>query len=275
MSTIILHLSGPTGAGKSDFARLLATCIPADRFYHVRFDIHSGEAPTNLRFVSGDTGRAANLHCYIKPDTVFESFSDILPTIADPRESALVIVETGCHPCFRHAYPYDAKVFLMPPPSTISEVFRSPDETAGAVERAMHDTAEFAAELFGLERVGPQDSAWFPTFEAADLQEDLSIEDFLHTPVGIEISSRLQLRPAYQGIVDSDVVYLNNAVKVMMTCAEECAARIEQLLEPLRRQLDRRTWFAACDPTDRNDEMADRGIRRIGELLATAKTSHA
>lgn len=271
MPSHILHLSGPAGSGKTTLARVLTSAVPANRFYHIRFDLHRGDAPPKLRLVHESHGRISTLHCYVKPETVFETFSEALSSVAGDGEQAVVIAETDCHPCFRHAFPYDVKVFIMPPPRDLADIFRSGEETAGAIDRAMHDTAEFAAELFGLERVGPQDSAWLPALDKLDCKADQSVDDFVNSPVGTEIASRLQLRPSYQGVFDSDVVFLNTFGRVMIHPAGDCIERIESLLEPLRRRLERQTWFAACDPMNPFDPTTQRGLCRIAELVAAAK----
>lgn len=276
MSTAVIHLSGPAGSGKTALARMLVNRLPADRFYHVRFDIHRHDTPHMLRVVSGDDGRGKNLHCYVRPDVVFESFSELVPTIAADHERAVIIAETDVHPCFRHAYPYDVKVFIFGPPPSIGELFRSEDETAHAIDRAMQDTAEFAAELFGLDRVGPQDSAWVPALDSMDQELHAgrqTFDDFLQSPVGAEIAARLRLRPAYQGIVDSDVVFLNCSIRSIMSRVIDYAERIETLLAPLRSRLDRRIFFAACDPIDHCDPRSEAGVRRIAEAMIEARTS--
>ncbi|HWL94275.1 MAG TPA: hypothetical protein VNT79_12150, partial [Phycisphaerae bacterium] len=167
---------------------------------------------------------------------------------------------------------------IMSPPGSMEDVFRPAQETAGAIERAMHDTAEFAAELFGLERVDPHDSAWFRAHE--DPNRDYSsdtqtVEEFLDSPIGIEITARLQLRPMFQGVVDADVVFLNTAVATNMKTLAACAQRIERILEPVNTRLQRRTYFAAGDPLDRRNAGTEGCLKRIADLLSAAKTIHA
>ncbi|MBX3396140.1 MAG: ATP-binding protein [Phycisphaerae bacterium] len=276
MSPAVIHLSGPAGSGKTAMAKLLINALPAERFYHVRFDIHRHNTPHMLRVVSGDDGREKNFHCYVRPDIVFESFSELVPTIAADPQRAVIIAETDVHPCFRHAYPYDVKIFIFGPPPSIGELFRSENETAHAIDRAMHDTAEFAAELFGLDRVGPQDSAWVPALDSMDQELHAgrqTFDDFLQSPVGAEIAARLRLRPEFQGIVDSDVVFLNCSIRPIMGRLIDYVERIESLLTPLRNRLERQIYFAACDPTDLCDPKSEAGIQRIAEALIEARTS--
>lgn len=275
MSHSIVHVSGPAGAGKTLLIRELSRRFGADRIYHIRVDLSNGDAPSMLRVVSPAEQSDRVMHCYVRPEFVFESFAEMLPSIAPPQERALVFVETGASPCFRHAFPYDAKVFVMCSPGSLEDIFRSPEETAGAINRAMHDTAEFAAELFGLDRLSAHDSALLPSLDIRDSQEleqDQSVDDFLGSPMGIEISARMHLRPEFQGVIDADVVFLNNAIRPNMYMEKACVSRIQDLLDRLRSQSDRRSWFAACDPIDERDSNTSRGWRLLAEILSTAKT---
>ncbi len=271
----IIHISGPAGSGKTLLIRRLSSLLRADRIYHIRFDLSAGDGPPMLRLVSSAEHNARVMHCYVRPELVFETFADVLPRIAQPDESAIIFVETNSNPCFRHAFPYDVKVFQMTAPKSIEGVFRTADETAGAIHRAMHDTAEFAAELFGLDRLSPHDSALLPSLDphdAASHDHDQSVDEFLNSPMGTEISVRMQLRPEFQGIIDADVVFLNNAIQPNIFMENTCVARIEELLDRLRHRLERRSWFAACDPLDGADPKTAGGWRLIVDLLAVAKT---
>lgn len=276
MADTILHISGPRGAGKSTLVRLIASLACADRVHHIRFDLHGDDAVPHLRLVDREPAKIRNHHCYVSPQTVFETFAEVVPSVTCPDESSVLMIETDAHPCFRNAYPYDGKVFIMPPPARLDDVFRQPEETAGAIDRAMHDTAEFAAELFGLERVGPQDSAWLPALDARDVRnlgDHQTVDEFLNSPIGIEIAARLHLRPMFQGIVDCDVVFVNTSLGGNMSVLRACTERLERLIEPLRERLKRRLCLAACDPLDRRDPATERGLRHVTELLAAARTT--
>lgn len=216
------------------------------------------------------------MSCAVSSNLVFEEVPEALGRVASEAENATIFVETNAHPCFRHAYPYHAKVFVMQPPASLDAVFRSPTQTADAIEKAMDDTAEFAAEMFGLERWA-HDSAVLPAVDPKDRKVQSghaqSVEEFLASDVGAEITSRMQLQPAYHPIIDSDVILLNEAVEHDADTCRQCAEKLEALLENLRRRLDRQPWFAVCDPSDEQDPLAERALQKIEALLEAAKDS--
>lgn len=219
---------------------------------------------------------ASTAHCSLNTNLVFEEVSEVLKAVAAADENAMIFVETDALPCFRHAYPYHAKVFLMTTPVSLGNIFRTPTETAGAIDKAMNDTAEFAAQIFGLEQ-SSHDSAVLPAVDPGERKAYFgsaqSVEEFLASDVGTEITSRMQLQPEYHSIIESDVVLLNEALGRNGDLTEQCAQRIETLLENLRLRLDRQPWFAVCDPADERDSLAQRALQKIEALLKAAKES--
>jgi hypothetical protein len=198
-------------------------------------------------------------------DLVFEEVPAELNRIAKRRSSRLVLVETDDHSCFRHGVNCDVRVFVMAGPANLHDVFRTAREAEAAARRAMNDTGQFAWEILGLEpenptaRVRPDPrSAAVGTVEPEPLP----------ARIGSSIAARLLLQPAYHALVESDVVILNLGVGGDGEIAERCAGRIEQMLSRMRQDDGRRIWFAACDPLDGNDPLAQRAIERIEQLIA-------
>ncbi len=274
MSKTILHISGPPASGKTALANALATRRPANRSTLVRFDLPNENGTPPLRIARSFDTFANSLRYCVNPDLVFEQVSDALRSIEAPFPDDLLLVETNAEPCFRHAYPYDIKIFVFSPPDSMDAIFRTPSETVGAIERAMHDTAEFAAEMFGLER-SPFDSAALPSIHSDDrrVTATQTTEEFLDSDVGTEIASRLHLRPRYHAVIDSDVILLNTPADRDAAIAAECAEKIETLLDPLRQRLDRDSWFAACDLHDPQNTQTRRALDHIDSLLMTAETT--
>jgi hypothetical protein len=60
------------------------------------------------------------------PDRVFETIPEALRAVRQLERRGFTIVEADGDPAIRHAYPYDYRVFVMPAPQRISDVFREP-----------------------------------------------------------------------------------------------------------------------------------------------------
>ena len=276
MPPIILHISGPPASGKTTLAELLAARERETNPDYIRFDLGSDTAPRTLQIAGSLSDMASIAHQTVHSELLFEEIADALKIIAANSDGDTIFVETNAQPCFRHAYPYDVKVFVMLPPPTLGVIFRSESETAEAIQRAMDDTAEFASELFGM-GAGPQDSATMPTVKPPDAkaQPAQSIEDFLRSDVGTEIAARMQLQPEYHAIMDSDVILLNVGLSHDEAVTARCAKRLDALLETVRQRLGRQNWFGACNPCDGDDPRCRRGLERIEALLKTAKANPA
>ena len=275
MPATILHISGPPQSGKTSIARRLAARLEPHKPHHVRLDTRDRSTPPALRLASPLDEMASSTRRYVTPKLVFEEASEVLQAVAGDEDNAIIFVETDTQPCFRYACPYDVKVFVMRPPRSFEAVFRSSIETVSAIERAMDDTSEFAAELFGLERDW-QDSGILPALDPKMQRSSTgtaqSVEEFLESDIGAEIATRLHLQPEYHTIIDSDVILLNLAAEHDTEVVLKCAEKIEALLNGLKRRLGRQNWFAACDPLDRNDPLSRHGIERMLALLKTART---
>lgn len=274
MSATILHISGPPACGKTTLAKILARRAANSKPFFLRLAVRKERPVQPLRLSVAMDEMADCVRRTVRSDLVFEEVSGAIAEIAPSDRRPTIIVETGTEPCFRHAYPYDVKVFVMAVPEDMETVFRNPSETAVAIDRAMEDTSEFAAELFGLDR-DFHDSGSLPAIEATKDSGTRagvvqSAEEFLYSDVGAEIASRMQLQPAYHAIIDSDVILLNLAVGRDRALAAPCARQIVSLLEPLQRRLGRRYWFAACDLVAA-DPRARCGIETIEALLRSAR----
>jgi len=66
--------------------------------------------------------------------------------------------------------------------------------------------------------------------------------------LGDELATRIQLRPPYHGLVESEVIVINNKDGAMAPKAEECVHRIERLLDRIRGASGRRGELFICDP---------------------------
>lgn len=181
-------------------------------------------------------------------ERIFEVFPEALSAIHKTDRYGLVVVEADSDPALRHAYPYDHRVFVMPTPGSIEEVFRDHDRAMSELRRALDDTAAFASEIFGL---------FHPTADDMDDPHEERtpfsaphLRSFLHSPLGDELATRIQLQPPYHGLVESDVVIVNSSIGEKGPTTSECIRRLEQLLERIRLASGRQEALFECNPCD-------------------------
>jgi len=271
MSPPVISISGPPASGKTRLVRAVAARLGGGPMHHIRFHADDGRPHPALRVMPTEQLGFVSTRCACSSELVFEQVpAEIRRAAAGP--CTVVIIETGAEPCFRHAYPYDVKVFILREPATPDVVFRSTSETAGAIQRAMSDTTIFAAEVYGMPdecdpAAGPSPMAARPRRSPA-LPPGGSLEEFLASELGAELTARCQLQSAYHGIIESDVVVMAASTGNVATGA--CAARIEQMLQVLRERLGRRTWFGVCDPCDAEDPL---GRQCLAHIQSTAEAA--
>ena len=176
---------------------------------------------------------------------IFEILPEALSEIHHKDRYGSVVIEADSDPNLRHAYPYDNRLFVMPVPGRIDEVFRKPECAADELKRALDDTATFASEIFGLLHQVPED--------LLDPHEDRTplsmahMRSFLYSPLGDELATRIQLQATYHGLVESDVIIVNDRVGSDGPETDECINRIRGLLQRLRGS-GRPNELFRCDP---------------------------
>jgi hypothetical protein len=153
---------------------------------------------------------------------------DALTGIHQQDRFGSVLIEGDIDTALRHAYPYDFRIFMMPVPSKLSEVFRDPELAATELQRALDDTSAFASAMFGLQAGGTQLDC-DPSESRARLTA-AQMKGFLYSPLGDELAMRIQLQPAYQGAVESDLVVVNTALGERGPETVECLRRMRQLV---------------------------------------------
>lgn len=212
-------------------------------------------------------------------ERVFETLPEGLRTVRRIERRAFVILEADADPALRHAYPYDYRVFVMPGPKDVFDVFRAPRAAAEALQQVMQDTAAFASEIFGLfDAAGLDDSAGIrheaiglapvrgERIERLDIGE-AQIRQFLNSPLGAEIASRIQLQPDYHGLVESDVVVVNTGAGRCPEALDACVGRLEKLLGRLRHDARRHSVLYWGDIQDIGDPARHRLLQRFRSLL--------
>ena len=92
------------------------------------------------------------------------------------------------------------------------------------------------------------------------------VRRFLHTPLGAEIASRIQLQPAYQGLAESDVAIVNTSVGATTAEVDDCVHRIETLMSRIHQNHSASGFLFCCDPLDPLDPVRPRLFSRLADL---------
>lgn len=229
MGLTVSLVTGPRHAGKSTFIQMIEGEVCTSIPHHVRLiqrDEHlRGGQPANSPSLSADPYHAEVVY---DPIRVFETVPEILTQIHARDRYGCVIIEAKSDPNLLQAYPYDFGMFVMPAPESEEDVFRSSGETKRAFELAMNDTAEFASEFFG---VCEDDDSW--SGERKSPKPDMSDTQMTHllqSPLGKELAARIQCRPEYHGMVDSNIIIVNTGVGGTSGVVDKVVARLETLV---------------------------------------------
>lgn len=281
-----LFISGPAGGGKTTVARLIAEQVLKRRIHCLRMqaaaDGHSNAVIPAECGAEALTGNGwASMHTIrYTPDRVFEILPDGLRTVRRIERRGFTLVEADTDPALRHAYPYDYRIFVMPPPVDIHTVWRTPDDASAMLRTVMQDTASFASEIFGLfdaagldDGVGVHHHQPDYTLRPMELVERLEITEaqikqFLNSPIGAEISTRIQLQPDYHAVVESDVVIINTGRHEENDTLKECVRRLEKLLARIRHDARRHSLLYWGNVTNAKDPTRIKLIKRLIKLFA-------
>lgn len=285
MPLTTLLISGPSGGGKTTVARSIAAHALDRSVHHLRMR-SAPDGHTNAVEPAQATDPAlagadwASLHTVTyTPERAFETLPEGLRAVRNIDRYGFVIIEADTDPAMRHAFPYDYRVFVMAPPASVDTIFRDPRSAGAALQQVMQDTAAFASEIFGLfDADGLDDGAGVyhqkPTligrpsepFERIDISE-AQIRQFLSSPLGAEIASRIQLQPEYHAMVESDVVVINTGVGTVTDALDQAVQRIEKLLARVRHDARRHSVLYWGDVADLRDPTRNRLLERFRRLF--------
>ncbi len=194
-------------------------------------------------------------------DRVFEVLPAALSKIHHDDRFGSVLIEADADPALRHAHSYDHRVFVMPIPSGVEQVFRDPARAAEELKRVLDDTAVFASEIFGLfddeQMDNPQVSEKRPEMT------EQHARSFLYSPLGDELATRIQLQQPYHGLVESDVIVVNSQIGKLGPGPTACVQRIDRLLDRIKQPDGGRPHLFFCNPVDRSG----RDCRKLLKVL--------
>lgn len=278
-------INGPTGGGKSTVARLIVREVLGRPIHMVRLQTaHDGHtnAVEQLDVCGPNADWASEHRVTYTPDRIFEIIQEGLRAVRRLEPAGFAVVEADADPAVRHAYPYDYRVFVMPAPADVHQVFREPQDAMVALQQVMQDTAAFASEIFGLfDADGLDDSAGVhhsqttlprlvpgmaDRFERLDIGEP-QLRRFTCSPLGAEIASRIQLQPEYHAIVEADVVLIRTEPGDVGPALRECIRRVEKLLSRIRHDARQHSVLYWGELDRPKDPARPKLIRRLRELL--------
>lgn len=248
MGLTVTFVSGPRCSGKSSLIRAMIDRLWKNEPHYVRLvRIGSGkQPPRQTPKPIPQCGVASARWLEYDPEHIFEVLPNALTAIHRRDRYGSVVIEADADPTLRHAYPYDYRVFIMPMPLTVSDVFRDAARAADELQRVLDDTVAFASEIFGLFTQPGQDEVDPP--EDRPALTDTQMRGFLYSPLGDELATRIQLQQTYHGLVESDVIVVNPGVGETGPGTAECLGRIRRLLQRIRRIPERHGDLFLCDP---------------------------
>lgn len=253
MGLAVTFVSGPRRSGKSLVAGLLIDEVLERNPHYLRLSAVNGGKRPPVGIDPPKQGCAvasAQWLCY-EPDRIFATLPEALAAIHKRDRYGRVIIEADADPVLHHAYPYDQQVFVVPAQQSLGHMFRTSHQAARALQDVLDDTAEFAAEVFGL----PHSDGYIDddTRGDRDLLSKSQIRVFLASPLGDQLATQIQLHPEYHGLVESDVVLINAAAGGAPNVGDGCCRRLEGLLTRAAGPTTARGTIFCCDPTDETD----------------------
>ena len=251
MGLRVTFISGPRRSGKSCIIQTILERLWKVKPHYLRLTTGPADKPHSKPTISEQFKMSVASAQWLpyKPERIFESLPEFLNGIHKADRYGSVVIEADADPDLRCAYPYDHRVFVMPRPNAVQDVFRDSTRAAQELRRVLDDTAAFASEIFGL-FVDRSDGE--PPEQRADLSAT-QMRGFLNSPLGDELATRIQLQQPYHGLVESDVIVVNSQAGEKNAQSEECIRRVRQLLDRVRRGRTKGCELFVCDPTDPQD----------------------
>ncbi len=261
MGLSVTFVSGPRRSGKSPVIQMMVDRLWKSKPHYLRLVLAGSDKqpPKSNSKPSSDCKVATARWLEYDPDRIFEVLPEALDAIHKKDRYGSVVIEADADPNLRCAYSYDHRVFVMPQPQSLREVFRDPSRAAEELRRALEDTAAFASEIFGL---------FTDQFDAEPHEErpELSashMRGFLYSPLGDELATRIQLQQPYHGLMESDVIIINSTVGERQPETDECLRRIGRLLTRIRGVCGRKSELFLCNPTDPADGVTKQLLHRL------------
>ena len=251
MGLRVTFVSGPRRSGKSCVIQAMLDRVWRVKPHYLRLTTPTDDKVHLKPTISDQFKKSVASAQWLPyhPERIFESLPEFLNGIHKADRYGSVVIEADADPDLRCAYPYDHRLFVMPMPNAIQDVFRDPQRAAKELRRVLDDTQAFASEIFGLfvDREDVEPSEPRPDLSATQMR------GFLNSPLGDELATRIQLQQPYHGLVESDVIVVNSQAGEKNGESDECIRRIRQLLDRLRAGRSKPSELFVCDPADAKD----------------------
>jgi len=279
MGLSVTFVSGPRRSGKSTIIETLLLGLYKRPPHYLRLASLAGDKRPPPADFKPDVRCAVRSARWLNYDenVIYEVLPEALHRIHRCDRYGAVVIEADADPHLRHVYPYDHRVFILPAPTSPAEVFRTPDEAADALRHVLDDTATFAREIYGMLDGDPSSIGGFPASSDGDPSSRSreprppwtlhQMYGFLNSPLGEELATRIQFKPDYHGLVESDLVLVNMGVGGISPGVDECARRIELVLARLRGPAARKNLLFCCDPLDPKDPLRRKLAKTLKELI--------
>ena len=272
MGLSVTFVSGPRRSGKSALIQAMIHRVWKTSPHYIRL-VKEGSDKTPPKPCqdkpASKCGVASARWLEYDPEEVFAILPEALAGIHRRDRYGSVVIEADADPNLRCAYPYDHRVFVMPLPATIREVFRETNRAAEELRRVLDDTAAFASEIFGLFTRGGD-----PAAEPSDDRPDMTatgMRGFLYSPLGDELATRIQLQQPYHGLVESDVIVINTRVGERGPETDECLRRVGRLLSRTRSVSGRHGDLFQCDLCAQNGSIDRPLFKALKPMAAGGK----
>ncbi len=259
----VTFVSGPRRSGKSAVIRAMIDRLWKHAPHYIRLvRIGSDKRPPKQTVKEpADQGVASARWLLYDDDRIYEVLPEALTAIHRRDRYGSVVIEADADPTVRHAYPYDHRVFVMPVPASVSEIFRTPHQAAAALREVLKDTTTFASEMFGLldESLGGDGAGREDRVDLTATQW----RGFLYSPLGEELTTRVQLQPPYHGLVESDLVIVNTALGSAVVDGNPCLQKAALLLSHMRKLSGRGSDLYICNLYGEEDPVSRKLLKAL------------
>ncbi|MCO6437184.1 MAG: hypothetical protein J5J06_08870 [Phycisphaerae bacterium] len=271
MGLCVTFVSGLRRCGKSTLIRAMIDQLWKRPPHYIRLVKSGGDKtrPPPSAKPNGDCGVATARWLEYDDERIFELLGETLTALHKQDRYGSVVVEADAEPILRWAYPYDHRVFVMPVPESLGDIFRDPQRAAVELQRVLDDTQAFASEIFGLFSDELMDDG--DTHEERSALSKTQLRGFLHSPLGDELATRIQLSPPYHGLVESDLIIINDKVGAPTQDTPTCIRRIERLLDRIRLASGRANQLFHCDPLDFSSSTGKRLLKALKPMCLGGK----
>lgn len=263
MGLSVTFVSGPRRSGKSALIHCLVNSLWKTPPHYIRLAKTGSDKQPPPKQACNKPAEKCSVSTArwldYNDDEIFSILSETLNAIHKKDRFGTVVIEADADPTLRCAYPYDHRVFVMPLPESVQEVFRDNTHAATELRRVLDDTAAFASEIFGLFN-REDDECGGPSEARPDFTET-QMRGFLYSPLGDELATRIQLQQPYHGLVESEVILVNSAAGRRGSETDECIRRIGRLLARTRGAGSRQSEMFVCDVAGPNGTL-DKGLAK-------------